>query len=69
MLQKLNQEQIDFGILLVQQHHPLTDTMLWITLPYLQPIKKFIPSWVPRTTERVQEQDTTVIQEDDDQTN
>ena len=40
---------------MVQQHHPLNDTKLWITLPYLQPVRNLIPRWVPRTKEEPQE--------------
>ena len=53
VLSTLTEEQVDMGIDLVEQRHPLKYTLLWITLPYLQPIKHWMPSWVPRTKERI----------------
>ena len=34
---------------MVRRKHPLYDTAIWKTLPYLKPIKDYLPKWVPRS--------------------
>ena len=35
---------------MVRRKHPLYDTAIWKTLPYLKPIKHYFPNWnwIPR---------------------
>ena len=49
-LETLTPEQVEIGNELVANRHPLTRTMLWVTLPYLAPIKQWLPKWMPRAT-------------------
>lgn len=48
-LPNLDPESVEQGLKLVRRKHPLYNTAIWKTLPYLKPIKQFIPSWVPRS--------------------
>ena len=34
---------------MVRRKHPLYDTAIWKTLPYLKPLKDYLPKWVPRS--------------------
>ena len=34
---------------MVRRKHPLYDTAIWKTLPYLKPIKDYLPEWFPRS--------------------
>ena len=43
---------------MVRRKHPLYDTAIWKTLPYLKPIKDYFPKWVPRS------QDEQLIKQD-----
>ena len=40
---------------IIAQRHPLKSTLIWVTLPYLEPVKKWLPSWLPKMSEQVPE--------------
>ena len=48
----LTMGEVERASALVKQRHPLSDTLLWQTLPFLEPVKKWIPNWVPKMTNR-----------------
>ena len=53
-LAHLDPAAVEQGLKLVRRKHPLYDTAIWKTLPYLKPVKQFIPAWVPRSRDEAE---------------
>ena len=48
-IEAIKDEAVRQGLNMVRRKHPLYDTAIWKTLPYLKPIKDYFPKWVPRS--------------------
>ena len=53
-LEVLDSDAVEQGLKLVRRKHPLYETAIWKTLPYLKPIKQLIPAWVPRSQDEAE---------------
>ena len=49
-LKQLTKTQVDKAQQLIDLKHPLYNIKIWQALPYLEPMKKCIPKWCPRTS-------------------
>ena len=46
-LEPLNENELIMAQKMVDLEHPLKDTFIWVTLPFLKPFKKYLPGYVP----------------------
>ena len=46
-LEPLNENELIMAQKMVDLEHPLKDTFIWVTLPFLKPVKKYMPGYVP----------------------
>ena len=36
---------------MIDREHPLKNTLIWVTLPYLKPIRRWLPGFIPNSAE------------------
>ena len=46
---------MDMAQVLIDREHPLQDTLIWVTLPCLRPIRRWLPGFIPNQTEGEEE--------------
>ena len=46
-LKPLNREERDMAQKMIDREHPLRNTLIWVTLPYLKPIRRWLPGFIP----------------------
>ena len=46
-LEPLNEEERDIAQKMIDMEHPLKNTLIWVTLPYLKPIRRWLPGFIP----------------------